>query len=124
MGGLLEDPDKSMFDFDVSQLKSEILDHINELGTRLSTKIDIDDFSRYYNNIYTDLHAIKEQVNRHLCRICELEVKLERMDEWFTKIASYAQYTTNQEFKEITNKISEYNSHKQQNYEQDTRSNS
>lgn len=113
MGGLLEDPDKSMFDFDVSQLKTELLEHITELRIYLSTKMDIDDFSRYYDNIYNDLHAIEQQVNRHLCRICELEVKLERMDEWFTKIASYAQYTTNQEFKEITNKISEYNSHKQ-----------
>ena len=115
--GILDDPDKSMFDFDINQLKSELLDHINQLGYTLSTKVDISDFSRYYDNIYNDLRAIEEHMNRHLCRICELEVKLERMDEWFTKIASYAQYTTNQEFKEITNKISEYNKHKQQNYE-------
>ena len=117
MGGLLDDPDKSMFDFDITQLKDELLEHINELRTHLITKMDIGDFSRYYDNIYNDLRAIEDQLNRHLCRICELEVKLERMDEWFTKIAAYAQYTTNQEFKEITNKISEYNNHKQQNYE-------
>ena len=117
MGGLLEDPDKSMFDFDVSQLKTELLEHINELRDRLNTKMDTNEFIQYYNNIYTDLHAIEESVNKHLCRIYELEVKLKRMDEWFTKIAAYAQYTTNQEFKDITNKISEYNNHKQQNYE-------
>lgn len=115
--GLLDDPNKSMFDFDISQLKGELLDHITELRIYLSTKMDIDDFSRYYDNIYNDLHAIEDSLNRHLRRICELEVKLERMDEWFTKIASYAQYTTNKEFKEITNKISEYNNHKQQSYE-------
>lgn len=115
--GLLDDPNKSMFDFDINQLKSELSEHINELRYHLSTKMDIGDFNVYYNNIYNDLRAIEDHVNRQFCRICELEVKLERMDEWFTKIASYAQYTTNQEFKEITNKISEYNNHKQQSYE-------
>lgn len=115
--GLLDDPNKSMFDFDITQLKCELLEHINDLRNHLSTKMDIGDFSRYYDNIFNDLRAIEDQLNKHLCRICELEVKLERMDEWFTKIAAYAQYTTNQEFKEITNKISEYNKHKQQNYE-------
>ena len=115
--GLVSDPNKSMFDFDINQLKGELLDHINTLGNSLSTKVDIGDFSRYYDNIYNNFRTIEDQLNKHICRICELEVKLERMDEWFTKIAAYAQYTTNQEFKEITNKISEYNNHKQQNYE-------
>ena len=49
--GLLDDPDKSMFDFDINQLKGELLDHINKLGNTLSTKMDIDDFSSYYDNI-------------------------------------------------------------------------
>lgn len=93
--GLLDDPNKSMFDFDITQLKSELSEHIGELRNHIDTKMDIDEFSRYYDNIYNNLRAIEEHVNRQLCRLCELEVKLERMDEWFTKIASYAQYTTN-----------------------------
>ena len=54
--GLLDDPNKSMFDFDITQLKSELLDHINELGNCLSTKIDIDDF--YYD--ITDDGVLKD----------------------------------------------------------------
>lgn len=52
MGGLLDDPNKSMFDFDITQLKGELLEHINELRNHLITKMDINDFRGYYDNIY------------------------------------------------------------------------
>lgn len=119
---LLDDIDITMLKGDIEMVKQKLMLKIEDLETELTNKINSVEVG--YDKINSKLNLLDDFINVYKHELDTFERKLEQMDDWFTRIADYAQYTSNQEFKEITNKISEYNSHKQQNYEQDTQSNS
>ena len=110
---LLDDIDITMLKGDIEMAKQELMLKIGDLETELTRKINSDDFS-YANNqinqINKKLNILDEVINAYRNKLYIFERKLEQMDDWFTRIAAYAQYTSNQEFKEITNKLSEYKS--------------
>lgn len=107
---LLDDIDITMLKGDIEMAKQELMLKIGDLETELTRKINSDDFIYENNTIYKQLNELTDIINAYKHKINIFEHKLEQMDDWFTKIASYAQYTSNQEFKEITNKLSEYKS--------------
>lgn len=108
--GLLDDIDITMLKGDIEMAKQELMLKIEDLETELTNKINSDDFSYANNQINIKLNTLDEVINAYRNKLCIFERKLEQMDEWFTRIAAYAQYTSKQEFKEITNKLSEYKS--------------
>lgn len=107
---LLDDIDITMLKGDIEMAKQELMLKIGDLEIELTRKINSDDFSYANNQINVKLNVLDEVINAYRHKLYMFERKLEHMDEWFTQIAAYAQYTSNQEFKEITNKISEYKS--------------
>jgi hypothetical protein len=107
---LLDDIDITMLKGDIEMAKQELMLKIGDLETELTNKINSDDFSYANNQINIKLNTLDEVINAYRNKLSIFERKLEQMDDWFTRIAAYAQYTSNQEFKEITNKISEYKS--------------
>jgi hypothetical protein len=104
---LLDDIDITMLKGDIEMAKQELMLKIGDLEKR---KINSDDFIYENNTIYKQLNELTDIINAYKHKINVFERKLEQMDDWFTRIAAYAQYTSNQEFKEITNKLSEYKS--------------
>ena len=108
--GLLDDIDITMLKGDIEMVKQELMLKIGDLETELTNKINSDDFIYANNQINVKLNTLDEVINAYRNKLYIFERKLEQMDEWFTRIAAYAQYTSNQEFKEITNKLSEYKS--------------
>lgn len=108
--GLLDDIDITMLKGDIEMAKQELMLKIGDLETELTNKINSDDFSYANNQINIKLNTLDEVINAYRNKLYMFERKLEQMDDWFTRIAAYAQYTSNQEFKEITNKLSEYKS--------------
>ena len=108
--GLLDDIDITMLKGDIEMVKQELMLKIGDLETELTNKINSDDFIYANNQINVKLNTLDEVINAYRNKLYIFERKLEQMDDWFTRIAAYAQYTSNQEFKEITNKLSEYKS--------------
>lgn len=107
---LLDDIDITMLKGDIEMAKQELMLKIGDLETELTRKINSDDFIYENNTIYKQLNELTDIINAYKHKINIFEHKIEQMDDWFTRIAAYAQYTSNQEFKEITNKLSEYKS--------------
>ena len=107
---LLDDIDITTLKGDIEMAKQELMLKIGDLETELTRKINSDDFIYENNTIYKQLNELTDIINAYKHKINIFERKLEQMDDWFTRIAAYAQYTSNQEFKEITNKLSEYKS--------------
>lgn len=107
---LLDDIDITMLKGDIEMAKQELMLKIGDLETELTSKINSDDFSYANNTIYKQLNELTDIINAYKHKINIFEHKIEQMDDWFTRIAAYAQYTSKQEFKEITNKLSEYKS--------------
>ena len=107
---LLDDIDITMLKGDIEMAKQELMLKIGDLETELTNKINSDDFSYANNQINIKLNTLDEVINAYRNKLYIFERKLEQMDDWFTRIAAYAQYTSKQEFKEITNKLSEYKS--------------
>ena len=107
---LLDDIDITMLKGDIEMAKQELMLKIGDLETELTRKINSDDFIYENNTIYKQLNELTDIINAYRNKLYIFERKLEQMDDWFTRIAAYAQYTSNQEFKEITNKLSEYKS--------------
>lgn len=113
--GLLDDIDITMLKGDIEMAKQELMLKIGDLKIELTRKTNSDDFSYANNQINIKLNTLDEVINAYKHKIDIFEHKLEQMDDWFTRIAAYAQYTSKQEFKEITNKLSEYKSIEEQN---------
>jgi hypothetical protein len=107
---LLDDIDITMLKGDIEMAKQELMLKIGDLETELTNKINSDDLSYVNNQINIKLNTLDDVINAYKNKLSIFERKLEQMDDWFTQIAAYAQYTSNQEFKEITNKLSEYKS--------------
>ena len=107
---LLDDIDITMLKGDIEMAKQELMLKIGDLEIELTRKINSDDFSYANNTIYKQLNELTDIINAYKHKINIFERKLEQMDDWFTQISAYAQYTSKQEFKEITNKLSEYKS--------------
>lgn len=107
---LLDDIDITMLKGDIEMAKQELMLKIGDLETELTRKINSDDLSYVNNQINIKLNTLDDVINAYKHKLDTFERKLEQMDDWFTRISAYAQYTSNQEFKEITNKLSEYKS--------------
>ena len=107
---LLDDIDITMLKGDIEMAKQELMLKIEDLETELTNKINSDNLSYVNNQINIKLNTLDDVINAYKHKLDTFERKLEQMDDWFTRIAAYAQYTSKQEFKEITNKLSEYKS--------------
>lgn len=107
---LLNDIDITMLKGDIEMVKNELMLKIKDLETELSCKINSDDAIYDKDKINNRLDLLDDVINAYKHKLSIFERKLEQMDDWFTQISAYAQYASKQEFKEITNKISEYKS--------------
>lgn len=107
---LLDDIDITMLKGDIEMVKNELLLKINDLETELLNKLNSDDFRYENNKIDRQLNMLYETIEAYKNKLDIFGYKLEYLDNWFTQLAAYAQQTSQQDFKEIANKITEYKS--------------